>query len=138
MDENAVINGLCEHLAAQGYSIEQRLHTTQQGIDVIAREQSSGRRLFVEAKGATSSREGSARYGQGFTPSQVFDRVAKGLYTGFCLRAAHPDTAREDVALAFPDTPAFRKRLEPISTQLRDAGVAVFLVSAGGAVTRLW
>jgi hypothetical protein len=137
MDENAVIDGLCEYLAAEGYAIELRLHTTQQGVDVIARDSASGRRLFVEAKGATSSREGSARYGQGFTPSQVFDRVAKGLYTGFCMRAEHPDTEREDVALAFPDTPAFRKRLEPISKQLRDVSVGVFLVAADGAVAQL-
>ena len=136
MDENAVIDILCDHLATEGYVVEQRLMTTQQGVDVIARD-ALGRRLFIEAKGATSSREGSARFGKGFNASQVFDRVAKGLYTGLCLRAQHPDKRREDVALAFPDTPEFRKRLEPIRQQLTDAGVVVFLTSSSRSVVRL-
>jgi hypothetical protein len=128
---------LCTHLTEQGYAIEQRLHTKQHGTDIIARETSSGRRLYVEAKGATSSREGSARFGKGFDGNQVFDRVAKGVYTGLCLCADHPDRESEDVALAFPDSPQFRKRLGPIRQQLRDAGVTVFLAATGGRVIRL-
>jgi hypothetical protein len=136
MDENAVIDILCDYLSAEGYDVEQRLTTTQQGVDVIARD-SRGRRLFIEAKGATSSREGSARFGKGFNATQVFDRVAKGLYTGLCLRAQYPDKTNEDVGLAFPDTPEFRKRLEPIRNQLGDAGVIVFLTSPSRSVVRL-
>ena len=136
LDENEVVAALCRHLTAAGYRVHQQLSTTQQGVDVIA-ESPSGKMLYVEAKGATSSREGSARFGKGFNASQVFDRVAKGLYTGLCLRADHPDADKEDVALAFPDTPDFRKRLEPIRKQLSDAGVDVYLASADGTVTRL-
>ncbi|MEX2170226.1 MAG: restriction endonuclease [Pirellulales bacterium] len=137
MDENAVIEAVCAYLTQNGYEVEQRLHTTQQGIDIIARQASSGQRLYIEAKGATSSIEGSARFGKGFTASQVYDRVSKGIYAGLRLRAAHPDRAREDVGLAFPDTPQFRKLLEPVSKQLSDASLAVFLASPDGHVTRL-
>jgi hypothetical protein len=86
--------------------------------------------LYVEAKGGTSSREGSARFGKPFTGNQVFDRVAKAVYTALCLRANHPQRDREDVGVAFPDTPGFRKLLDPISQQLTEAGVRVYLVDA--------
>lgn len=131
LDENAVINVMCRHFEQNGYTVEQRLHTTQRGIDIIARDK-SGRRIYIEAKGATSSVRGSARYEVGFNSNQVFDRVAKALYTGLCMRAEHPDRSKEDVGLAFPDTAEFRKRHEPIRQQVVDAGLHVFHAGPDG------
>jgi hypothetical protein len=128
LDENAVIEGLCAHLQREGYSIDQRLHTTQQGVDIIATH-ATGRRLLVEAKGATSSREGSARYGMGFTGSQVFDRMAKGVFTTLKLRAQYQDRQQTEVALAVPDLPGFRRQLEAVKRELSAAGLRVFLVA---------
>jgi hypothetical protein len=137
LDENAVIHCVCRYLTEHGYIVEQRLHTTEKGVDIIAREQASGRRLYIEAKGATSSREGSARFDKGFNSTQVFDRVAKGLYTGLCLRSEHPDAANADVGLAFPDTPAFRRRLDPVLRAIMDSGLLLLLASDDGTVVRL-
>ena len=129
MDENAVIAGLCGYLEGSGYEVQQRLHTTQQGIDVIARHRDTGQAIVVEAKGATSSREGSARFGKGFTTTQVFDRVAKGVFTTLELRAQFPDRSQTDVALAVPDSAEFRKYLGRVKEQLHAAGLWIFLVS---------
>jgi hypothetical protein len=136
MDENFVVEAVFAYLLEHGHRIEQRRDTTHQGIDIIAVEVSSGRRFYIEAKGATSSREGSARFGQGFTSSQIFDRVAKGVYTGLCLRSHYSDD-RSRVALAFPDLSGFETRLEPIRQQLKDAGLEVFLVKANNEVRAL-
>jgi len=87
MDENDVVNTVCEHLEAQGFVILQRLSTIEKGIDIIAKDSSSGCKLFVEAKGGTSSRKGSARFGKPHTQAQVFNRVAKGVFTCLQLRA---------------------------------------------------
>jgi hypothetical protein len=127
MDENAVVAALCPYLEKNGYEVVQRLHTTQQGVDIIARH-SSGREMFVEAKGATSSREGSARFGRGFSGTQVFDRVAKGVFTALQLRATYRDRTSYEVALAVPDTPGFRKYLKPVLRELTSAGLRIFLV----------
>lgn len=137
MDENEVIDAICVHLTTQGYDVAQRLHTTEQGVDIVAEHRASGRTLHVEAKGGTSSREGSARYGLGFNPSQVYDRVAKAVYATLCLRAKHPNGTTDEVALAFPDSAQFRKRLEPIRNQLTAAGLIVFLVAPDKRVVRL-
>lgn len=132
-----MIAAVCAHLIREGYEVTQRLHTTEQGVDIVARHLVSGRILYIEAKGGTSSREGSARYGKGFTSSQVYDRVAKAVYATLCLRATHPNRNIEEVALAFPDTPQFRRRLEPIRDQLGDAGLLVYLVAPDNLVSVL-
>lgn len=137
MDENEVIEALCTHLATLGYNITQRLHTSQQGVDVQARHSASGRMLHLEAKGGTSSREGSARFGKDFTPTQVYDRVAKAIYAALCLRAKYPDRTTDEVALACPDSPQYRKRVELVAPQLLSAGLDIYLVGSDRGVTKL-
>jgi hypothetical protein len=137
MDENAVIGALCTYLEANHYEVQQRLHTSQQGIDIIAKHSQTGRGIVIEAKGATSSREGSARFGLGFTATQVFDRVAKGVFTSLELRAQFPDRSQTDVGLAVPDAPGFRKYLGRVKEQLHAAGLRIFLVAEDLTVSEL-
>ena len=126
MDENRVIEGVCSRLQSMGCEIEQRLSTTQRGIDVIARNAHSSEEFIVEAKGGTSSREGSARFGKPYTQNQVFDRVAKGVFTCIQLRAKYPNRTRQHVILAVPEARWFRSYLEPVMAQLTMAGIEVW------------
>ena len=87
--------------------------------------------FFVEAKGGTSSRLGSPRFGQPYTQSQVFDRVAKGVFTCLELRARHPDRLNSQVILAVPEAPWFRHYLNPLAAQIELAGVEVWFVTDG-------
>jgi hypothetical protein len=137
MDENEIISAVCSHLERTGFSIVQRLHTTEQGVDIIAKERVTGRELFVEAKGGTSSREGSNRYGKEYTQSQVFDRVAKGIFTTMQLRGAHPDGANFAVALAVPDSRWFRHYLVTVAGQLASLDIRILMVAGSGAVSEL-
>ena len=126
MDENAVVAAICTHLTNAGYAILQRLSTTGQGIDMIAKHPNKSGRLLVEAKGGTSSRVGSARYGKPYDDNQVFDRVGKGFYTAGCLYSRHRANG-DEVALAFPDLPLFRKYIGLVKPALVDLGITVFL-----------
>ncbi len=117
LDENEIVEAMCAFPAQSGFELSQRLHTTQQGVDNEATHAASGRRLYMEAKGATSSRMGSPRFGKVSTPTQVYDRVAEAIYAELCLRAAHPKALSEQVVLAVPDSPLFRKRLEIVREQ---------------------
>jgi hypothetical protein len=137
MDENEIINVICEYLAHEGYVVHQRLHTTQRGVDIEASHAESGRMIYIEAKGGTSSREGSNRFGTPYTPSQVFDLSAKGVYAALVLRSKHPNREREEVVLAAPDTRLYRKYLTPIIDQLNDVGIEVFLVTEDRTVAPL-
>ena len=137
VDENEIIEAICAYLGSNGYVVHQRLHTTQHGIDIIAAETATGRTHYIEAKGGTSSRHGSARFGKEYTQSQVFDRVAKGVFTALELRAAHPDRDQSIVSLAVPDGRFFCRYLIPVAPHLAAAGLQLLLVASDHRVLTL-
>lgn len=112
LDENAVIAVVCEDLECRGYTIEQRLHTTQKGVDVIALAP-DGSRLFIEAKGATSSRQTSRNYGKPYSGVEVRINVAEAFYTAACLVGQQLDEGTRP-AMAFQDDPLHRRYVEPL------------------------
>lgn len=111
MNEDEIIEALCTHLERTGCRITSRCSTRERGIDITGH--CEGRYYYIEAKGGTSSREGSNRYGKLYTQSQVFDRVAKGFYTAACLRSKYGEESV--VGLAFPETPTFRRYVRDVA-----------------------
>ena len=77
MNENEITDAVCAHLATTGWQVLCRCSTTEQGIDIIAKR--NGQNCFIESKGGTSSREGSARYGKPYTESQVLIESQKAF-----------------------------------------------------------
>jgi len=132
LDENAVVEAVCSFLGQKGYVIKSKCSTTEQGIDVCAEKPSTGERIEVEAKGGTSSRQGSNRFGKPYTESQVIDRVAKGFYTVFKMKGEGLPNTR--FVLAVPDTRWFRKHLNPVRPACEAAGIGVLLVTDGAQV----
>lgn len=127
LNENQVVDAVCEYLKREGYAINSQCSTTQQGIDIVASKMGSSGRLLVEAKGGTSSKQGTARYDRGFNRTQTFDRVAKGFFTAACMIQAHNT---DQVALAYPDAEWVRDYLGRIRTILLALRITVFLVKA--------
>jgi predicted nuclease with RNAse H fold len=126
-DENAVIHAICEYLSAGGYKIVQKLGTTEHGVDVIAEHPGTHVRALVEAKGGTSSRDGSERFGKPYTQTQVFDRVAKGIFTCLQMRTENPDKNAVRVILAVPEKPVyFLKYISKVISSLERAGIEVW------------
>jgi len=136
LNENDIISAICDYLERiEGYVIVQKLGTTQKGIDIIAKHPEQPGRLLIEAKGGTSSRDGSNRYGKEYTETQVFDRVSKGFFTVTKMLVECKDN--DDVALACPDTVTFRKYLNQIKPALDKLGIKVFLVKEDRTVNCL-
>lgn len=132
LDENAVVEAIGKHLTLSGYEIKQQLSTTEHGIDVIAQHPHSKVRVLVEAKGGTSSRLGSARYGKPYTQNQIFDRVAKGIFTCLQLRTENPDSNMVRVILAIPEKPShFKKYVASVAPSLESAGIEVWFAQEG-------
>jgi len=136
LDENQVVKAVCKYLERDGYSILEFRSTIQKGVDIVAKNKRNGSIIAIEAKGGTSSRNGSARYGRPYSATQVFDRVAKGVYTAMLHLCERPNQCKQ-VGLAFPDTWTFRKYLEPLLPLFAKLQIAVFLVSASESVCRL-
>lgn len=81
LTENQVIAFVCRHLRSLGYEVTQELNTTQRGRDIVAKTAGAApTELQIEAKGATSDRQGSARFGRPFDSAQVRDHVANAFY----------------------------------------------------------
>lgn len=131
MNENQIIDAVCEHLLFLGCQVMNRCSTTERGIDILAKQ--NGRDCFIEAKGGTSSRSSSARYGRAYTESQVFDRVAKGFYTVACLRSEKG--TEPTIGLALPDTPLFRKYVAKISCSSKTLRISFYWVHPDKSVT---
>lgn len=67
LDENEVVEIMSNYLRKIGYSIEKSVTTRQKCIDIIACKEEE--KLYIEAKGATSSKKESKNYGQLFSSS---------------------------------------------------------------------
>ncbi len=130
MDENEVVEAVARYLENLGYVVKQKLTTREKGIDIIASHPEKGQ-ILVEAKGGTSTFENSARYGEAYTKSQVFDRVAKGFYTVTELKEKNGNST---VVFAMPKTDWFEKYLGNIRNSLSALGIKVFLVKGKSSV----
>ncbi|WP_188397951.1 hypothetical protein [Sporomusa sp. GT1] len=134
--EGNVIAAVCEKLEEEGYYIEQRLNTTQQGFDIIALKENGDMKikLIVEAKGATSSRKSSERYGQPFDRAQVRIHVAEALYK--VAEALSIKNSRYQIytAIALPKNKDHLDHVKKIQTALDTLGIAVFFVDDMGRV----
>ena len=68
LTEGHVIEAVCQELRRRGYTIVGTSTVSEQGDDIVAEK---GRtRLVIEAKGAGSSKPGTARYGKEFNRAQ--------------------------------------------------------------------
>ena len=135
LDENGVTQAVSNHLKSRGYQILQECTTNDRGVDIVAEPPAHSGRLLIEAKGGKSSKPGSRRYGQEYRKPEVFDRVAKGAYTGVSMYANRGKG--DQIALAYPETAWFLEYLQPVRSVLRSLGIDVYMVRPNLAVYTL-
>jgi Holliday junction resolvase-like predicted endonuclease len=130
LTEDDVVEAVCQHLQASGYRIVSRCATTQRGEDIVA-ENAQGVTLRVEAKGETSSKSITKRFGKPFDNAQANNHVAKAFYAAAEMLGAHGGR----VALALPETRLHREHAGRIRKALQQLGVGVFWVKPDRTVT---
>ena len=129
--ETDVIDAVCGNLKAHGFTILQRLSPTEHGIDVIAkRGEPSPFELSIEAKGGTSERKGSQRYGKPFDSAQVKIHVAESFYTAAQLLSAERNHISRRVGIALPQDPLHQRYVVSVQPALTALGVGVFWVTS--------
>jgi hypothetical protein len=106
-----------KYLENLGYKIRQELKPTERGVDIIAENDSEV--LCIEVKGETSWLKTSKRFGKPFTSNQVVHHVARALYSSLKDFDKQAYGSKTKVAMAFPDTSEFRKRVTLISKSLK-------------------
>lgn len=123
--ENDVVEAVSSYLIENGYEIKQKLSTLQTGIDIVATNP-DGIDCYIEAKGATSSKSESSRYGKEFNQSQVKTHIGMALVAAFKLINEFP---MAEVIIALPDNINHKALIEAMYTPIFKSGVKVLLVS---------
>ena len=121
LNENQVIAIVRMYLEETDWTDIRTSNTKQRGVDLEAMD-AAGRRLCVEAKGATSSMKTSNRYGKPFKRSQVMDHVAKAFYVAARVPAEHLS------AIAVPRNDLHAFFMKAIRPALGTLKIAVFWV----------
>ena len=134
LTENDVVAHVANHLRASGYRIDAELRTDEHGIDVDAVHPRRRQRVLIEAKGETSSKKDTARFGAPFTRAQCKTHLAVALLAVVRLRDQYGHSPRTRVALALPDLEPHLTLAKTIRRSLRTLGVGLFWVSTTGRV----
>jgi hypothetical protein len=129
LTEDDVIDSVCRYLKRAGWRIDSCAKTTERGYDIAARLRPA-LKLFVEAKGETSNRASSARYGKPFSSSQFQDHVAKAFYS-----AAASIGVGQAAAIALPDNKDHRKYIDKVQKAIKKLGIWVFWVASDRRVS---
>jgi hypothetical protein len=122
LTEDQVVDAVCRELDERGYLIVERAAITQHGHDIVATKASMS--VIIEAKGAGSSKPGTARFGNEFNSNQVNSHVARAVLKA--MRVVSAGEARAGIAL--PDNQNHRQEVDQISAAPGAAGIAVFWV----------
>jgi len=135
LSEDAVVDACCKHLEKKGFSILSKAYGSEHGVDVIAEGEEF--KVLIEAKGSTSGRKGSNRYGLPFNSNQVFDVVAKAIFKAMTNRSSSSYSDGDVLAIALPDTPLFRHYHERVSHSLAQIQLVTFWVSESDGTTHV-
>lgn len=133
--ESDVVDAVCLYVSNLGYMIQQRLPPTKQGVDIIATRENPPREVWIEAKGETSERKTSERYGEPFDSAQVNIHVAEAVYTALKhLSAPRPGKDRA-VCIALPSNALHHRYASAVTPVLLNLGVILFWVKQDKTVT---
>lgn len=133
MNENQVVDVLKEHLLALGYAFFSQCSTTMQGKDLVMGKENQ--LLWIEAKGATSSRTGSRRFGKVFNDQQCNDHYSRAFFKACQMRdEAKKSEIPTRIAMAFAHTKHYQKYFDRTNDTRKELGILVFWVKAGGVV----
>lgn len=131
LTENDVICAVARHLSDDGWRIENVSTTDQRGFDIHATKGSIS--LVVEAKGETSSRSGTARYGKPFTGNQKKSHVAVALYTAASVISG----GKHRVGIALPSDNGHKGLIDEVTPALKTLGVVVYLVKPDRSIEEI-
>ncbi|SRR5258706_15542022 len=134
LTENDVVDAVAAYLSSLGYTVESKCTTFERGVDIVALHGTTGRRLRVDAKGGTSSKDYTDRFGKRFNGGQVRSHVSRALYEAAVMLGAYPG---DEVALALPDDEHHRRRVDAIRAVLDRLAIVVFFVGDDRSVRAL-
>jgi len=126
LTESDVTEAVCRFLKTRGYRVTQQLSESEAGDDIIAYS-ANGTKVMIEAKGETSSKSHTPRFGKPFSSGQVLDHVSKAFY-----RAASYVAEHVSAGIALPKNNAHVSVVTRVQPVLARLNIEVFWVQPEG------
>lgn len=131
INENQVVDYVCKYLEDNNYTVEQHRNTNERGYDIVAFNE-EGKKLIIEAKGGTSSKPSTNRFGKDFDSKQVRHHIAMALYAVGKAITSDPEC---EVGIAIPKNDEHIKALNKIRKIIDVLTIRIYWVSSNGEVT---
>ena len=101
--ENQVCDSVAAYLKAKGYKVEQCLTTIQCGVDIVAKSP-NGKLCYIEAKGGTSSKAHTKKYGKPFSRGQAGTHISVAILKALQLSDQYKDEGAEVLGITTTTT----------------------------------
>lgn len=134
--ERDVVNAVCRIIEQNNFIIEHCSPTDQHGYDIISSKEKDSTiiKLYIEAKGETSSRVGSAKYGYPFDGAQVRVHIAEALYKSAEALCIEENEVKIFAGIALPDNISHRSILNKIKPFILGLNIILFWVKEDRSV----
>lgn len=133
MDKNQVIEELKKYLLASGYTLISECSTIMQGIDLVMKR--GNQELWIEAKGETSSRQGSSRFQMPFTDTQCHVHYSRAFFKACEMRDKAKLTKQNvRIAIAFAHTKHYQKYFDRTNETRKELGIGLYWVKGVGVI----
>jgi len=129
LTEYEVIKCVCNFLETHYFYINQQLKENERGDDIIASNKKN-QKIYIEAKGQTSSKKGSNRYGKAFSSAQILTHISGALYRAISMKEKYCSY----VGIALPETKNHILRIQNIHNTLETINIEIFWVRSDGTV----
>ena len=131
LGEMEVVEAVRSYLETKGSKINRVVrNTTERGADIVATSPSENVIIKVEAKGQTSSDQGSKRFGKEFDKNQKEDHLGRALVK--CLGYLDEGFG---AGIALPEDDYNKRLVDGIKKSLGTLGLLVFFVSKNSGVS---
>lgn len=130
LTEDETIMLLIEHLKQNDWEIVSYCLGQQRGYDVVALN-SSGQKLYIEAKGAKASDDSPTKKRIYFNSGQIKDHFGKAIVKSLETQLEHPNAK---VAIAHPHDPDIIKNIGRLASHIGAFGIAHLWIKSSGEV----
>jgi len=130
LGEMEVVEAVRSYLETKGFKINRMVrNTTERGADIVATSPSENVIIKAEAKGQTSSDQGSKRFGKEFDKNQKEDRL------GALVKCLGYLDEGFGAGIALPEDDYNKRLVDGIKKSLGTLGLLVFFVSKNSGVS---
>lgn len=127
LTENEIIRLVILELKSHDFELISKCNTNQTGIDILLKK--NNYILLIEAKGATSSKKGTPRYGLPFDSGQALTHTSAAIYKAIDLITRHQGNDNYIVGIALPLEKNTVKHVEKVKYVLTKLGIIIFWVN---------